>query len=422
MPHDIQSTSGTITQRHNKSEITSSSKPSSSHNVQQNHARSNRVSKRAPNYDLPSVMPLTPMPPSVLALFFSSSALQLLLMIHLASGISPMTEPRLIALAASMQVIYLLIAWISVKAPTLALILSPLTFIPTWLFPASFRFFTFICTIAQCVYFLHILSLHPFMSGNAFKSWNVWLRSIFILSYLDMRDCQPIEELVEAKKRDPNASSWPLIKPYLRPHILSCAWLNVLMIISFYAVITLPSMTFSEAASLAVRGETWPLLMGWAKYVSVFLMTTWSLSFVDHFYCMIFLTLGLKIQKSQNDPLTSTSLGGFWSGRWNMVIHSLLYHFFYLPLHRRNLRTAGVVMAFAASAVLHIYPAIVAGTDFKHALAILGFFFGHAFLMQIEKKLHISKPWVGMLYVWFSIFITLPLLCEPFIHLISQTK
>lgn len=383
-------------------------------------ASSARPVRCEPDYGLPQHLPLTPTPIPAVAIFFASSAIQLLLMMHAAHGVPLSAHPRLVALACCLQAVYLITAFVSVRSAQLVVMLSPLTFLPTLFFPPTFPFFTFICTIAQCVYFLHILAFHrAFAPPSAFAQWNGWTRAIFILSYIDMRDCRPIPELV-ALKKDPTSSRsvWSVLWPRMKPHIVQCAILNLVMIASGYAVVHLQSKPFFDTLEQSwTEGDALPLLLLWTRYISIFLMTTFCLGFVDHFYALVFLLLGLESLPSQNSPLLATSLNSFWSGRWNLTIHSLLYHFFYLPLRRRKLKNTAILAAFSASAALHTYPALVAGMSLGNAACIIAFFLCHAILMMAEKRLNVYDGWAGRCYVYASMLMTLPLLCEPFISL-----
>lgn len=68
---------------------------------------------------------------------------------------------------------------------------------------------------------------------------------------------------------------------------------------------------------------------------------------------------GLEVEAVQRDPVLSRTVTEFWGRRWNGLVHRWLDATCFRPLARRGRPHAGVVAAFATSALLHAYIALV---------------------------------------------------------------
>jgi hypothetical protein len=64
---------------------------------------------------------------------------------------------------------------------------------------------------------------------------------------------------------------------------------------------------------------------------------------------------GLRPPIFHQQPIRATSVGEFWGRRWNRIVGSWLFAAFYRPLAARGRSGLGLVAAFVASAVLHLY-------------------------------------------------------------------
>jgi hypothetical protein len=116
-------------------------------------------------------------------------------------------------------------------------------------------------------------------------------------------------------------------------------------------------------------------------------------------------------------PSRSQSLSEFWGRRWNLVISGWLRAHCYAPLARLGLPRLGVLAAFVASAVIHVYPTLIA-IGAGPAAAIAGFFLVHGALMVMETRLRVRRwrPGGRVAYVYGALVVTAPLFTEPFLR------
>ena len=388
-----------------------------------------RPPRRQPLYHLPSLIPSTPIPVPVVSAFLLTSALQVLQLLVLARGDSISTHSDLFLLTCIFQWAYLAYAYTSTLSPPLCLLLSPLSLLPPLFFPPTFPLYTYICAISTLTYLPHVLSLGLFPSH--FTGWSTFMRAFFIVSYIDVRDSTPIATSTSPTQPTPSTSpnsptpspptaTWAQLRPLVLRDVQSAAWEEVSMLALVAAMWWLPpARSFgSVAMELSEGGVGWAgvreVAVLYLRYLLTLLFCTSALAFTDHFYSLIFLSLSLRAYPSQHSPLSSPSLSAFWGGRWNRTIHSLLYHALYLPIHSTAGRPAGWLAAFAGSAILHTYPAWVAGMR-PHYIAMMGsFFLSHGLLMAVERALGLGKRrMTGRVWLWASLLATLPLICDP---------
>ena len=118
------------------------------------------------------------------------------------------------------------------------------------------------------------------------------------------------------------------------------------------------------------------------------------------------------------DPILSKTLSEFWSERWNLSIHRLLYEHTFLPLARRAGVLAGVLGAFAASACLHFWFA-VAAAGWAMALSIGAFFLLQGVLVIVERRIGVRRwhPLAQRAWTVGSVLVPLPLLLEPVLRI-----
>jgi hypothetical protein len=116
-------------------------------------------------------------------------------------------------------------------------------------------------------------------------------------------------------------------------------------------------------------------------------------------------------------PSRSQTLSEFWGRRWNVVISGWLRAHCYAPLARLGLPRAGVLAAFLASALIHVYPTYIA-IGAGPAAAIAGFFLAHGALMVIEARLRVRRWRRGrrVAYVYSALAVTAPLFTEAFLR------
>ena len=393
------------------------SAPSPSPTTSWHHDRPHR---RQHNYQLPSLIPSTPISVPVVSGFLLTSALQVLQLLVLARGDSPSSHSSLFLLTCLFQLQYLAYAHLSTVSPRLTLFLSPLSLITPLFFPSTFPLYTYICAISTLSYLPHVASLALF--PHSFTGWSTSMRVFFILSYIDVRDATPIALPTPHSSPSPShpKATWAQLRPLLLRDVKSAAYEELVMLALAAAMWLMPPAR-PFAAVIAEAGKAgvgWAaaggVLLLYSRYVLTLLLCSSALSFTDHFYSLIFLALSLQAYPSQHSPLSSPSLSAFWGGRWNRAIHSLLYHALYLPTHSRAGRHAGWLAAFAGSAFLHTYPAWVAGMRPGYVALMGSFFLAQGALMAVERMLGLAKhKAAGRVWLWASLLTTLPLVCEP---------
>ncbi len=95
------------------------------------------------------------------------------------------------------------------------------------------------------------------------------------------------------------------------------------------------------------------------------------------FAMLLWRGVGLHPPRLHDDPIKSRSVAEFWGERWNRIVGAWLRVHCFMPLARRRCPRLGLVAAFAASTLLHVYLAWAA-LD-VHAAVMWGVFF----LLQI---------------------------------------
>jgi hypothetical protein len=129
---------------------------------------------------------------------------------------------------------------------------------------------------------------------------------------------------------------------------------------------------------------------------------------------------GVSLAPVHVAPSRSRTLAEFWGQRWNRVVGGWLRAHCYAPLARLGLPRAGVVGAFAGSALIHVYPTFIA-VGALPAAAIGGFFLAHGALMMAEARLRVRgwPPGGRAAYVYGTFAVTAPLFTEAFFRSIG---
>jgi hypothetical protein len=121
----------------------------------------------------------------------------------------------------------------------------------------------------------------------------------------------------------------------------------------------------------------------------------------------------------QRAPIRSRSLAEFWGFRWNRIVGFWLQRNFFDPLARRGAPRWGILLAFAVSALLHMYlVAPVAGL--VPALWMGAFFLAHGALAGVERMLGVKEwpPVWGHAFVLACFLATIPLFAEPLLRML----
>ena len=93
-----------------------------------------------------------------------------------------------------------------------------------------------------------------------------------------------------------------------------------------------------------------PLLTGWIGMVGIVLILHFGLF---DLVSIAWRTLGVDAPPIMNAPLRSTSVGEFWSRRWNGAFNELALRLVFRPLARRTGITVATLCAFGTSGVVH---------------------------------------------------------------------
>ena len=109
--------------------------------------------------------------------------------------------------------------------------------------------------------------------------------------------------------------------------------------------------------------------------------------------------VGLELQPMQRAPIVSRTLQEFWGERWNRTINRWLRRNCFAPLARRGRPLLGIVVAFAASALVHTW-LVLAPLGGTMALAMGSYFAIEGVLVLAEKWLQVRRWPVPLQRVW----------------------
>ena len=130
---------------------------------------------------------------------------------------------------------------------------------------------------------------------------------------------------------------------------------------------------------------------------------------------------GQLLPALHRDPILSRSVGELWGARWNLTVGSWLREHCFRPLARRGHARAGVALAFAVSALLHTYFALLPLGP-AMALCMLAFFALQGVLVLAESVLHIARWPTAAARTWFAAVMILasPLFIEPLLRIVAS--
>lgn len=98
---------------------------------------------------------------------------------------------------------------------------------------------------------------------------------------------------------------------------------------------------------------------------------------------------GHQVLGLQDHPHLASSLTQFWGRRWNRLVQGNLDRGFFRPYARRGSFTAGTLLAFTASGIMHVVAVLDAGPPaltLGPATAVMVFFWLHALLVLGERS------------------------------------
>eukprot|EP00455_Lapot_gusevi_P038002 TRINITY_DN4260_c0_g1_i3.p1 TRINITY_DN4260_c0_g1~~TRINITY_DN4260_c0_g1_i3.p1 ORF type:complete len:394 (-),score=45.86 TRINITY_DN4260_c0_g1_i3:41-1222(-) len=373
------------------------------------------ISKYEKNFDLPKLVAYPPFPSwKVFLIFFIGATVSLngFLFVHRETG---WVAFSMFAIIFGYMCLQALSAYLSIRTPRLAILCNLFIFILPWGLPSYHSLLRYTMAAGNMIYFIHTVELYRFQ--DHFRDWNFYWRALFLASYLDVRDFVPLPESTKEGSKGTDTLWRAVFKGYLH-HVGVCTYRISLVGVCAIFVAFLPSPGFEF--SLYSPWLWWAFLVYPLRWVGGFFCVYHLLEMLDSAYGLVYLMLGLNVKKSQNTPLSMYYLREFWGGHWNRNIHDILHRNFYQPFKQRGLPGVGLFAAFAASAILHIYPAAVALVDGLSLLYITLFFLIHALLMVIEKQLNMQRTWRARVFTVVTGVCTLPLLIHPF-FLIGET-
>lgn len=119
---------------------------------------------------------------------------------------------------------------------------------------------------------------------------------------------------------------------------------------------------------LAPRAAAWhPLLGGWFAMVGIVLICHFG---AFHLLALVWRSLGREVRPIMYRPLLATSVGDFWSHRWNLAFRDFANLFVMRPLARRWNGKVAVWGCFAFSGFVHeLAISVPAGAGYGWPLA-----------------------------------------------------
>ena len=204
------------------------------------------------------------------------------------------------------------------------------------------------------------------------------------------------------------AGERPRLRPELRWRLLlaSCAWGAVATPLCWLALF--------EAPALPAPG-------GWLLRCAAGLGFAYTgVEGALGLFEFVYRAGGLRPPTFHHRPILATSIAEFWGRRWNRIVGNWLFSAFYRPLAVRRQAGLGLIAAFLASAVLHLYftwAAIGLAAGVRMAL----FFVLQLPALWLEQRLAVSQWPVPARRLWTLGWLALcsPLFVEPMLDILA---
>jgi hypothetical protein len=132
---------------------------------------------------------------------------------------------------------------------------------------------------------------------------------------------------------------------------------------------------------------------------------------------------GLTVPPLMRSPCRSTSVGEFWSERWNVGASQKLFRpLCFLPLARRGVALA-LFTAFALSGVAHALLTYMALRRWRVSLMCGAFFVVQPLLILAERRLAVRRwrPAAGRVWTLAVLALTSPLFVEPGLQIVEKS-
>lgn len=131
--------------------------------------------------------------------------------------------------------------------------------------------------------------------------------------------------------------------------------------------------------------------------------------------------MGLSAPALMQSPHLSTSIGEFWTRRWNPAASVLVFRtFLFTPLVRRGAALA-LCAAFFASAVAHVLLPFMATGAWGISLMCGAFFLVQPLLIAAERRMKVRRwsPAAARAWTLTALAITSPLFVEPALQIVE---
>jgi len=140
-------------------------------------------------------------------------------------------------------------------------------------------------------------------------------------------------------------------------------------------------------------------------------------------YCLLFAVYrlaGFRPPRLHMHPAASRSVQEFWGKRWNLTVSAWLGDTFFRPLARRGHPMAGVLVAFAVSALAHAYICKVA-LGMELSVIMFGYFCVQGALVAIERPLRVTRWAKAPAHVWTvtCMAVASPMFTEPLLQVLG---
>lgn len=173
---------------------------------------------------------------------------------------------------------------------------------------------------------------------------------------------------------------------------------------------------WAVAEQLVLAGHTPSVLVRWGgALVLVYGLAEATFAFLRLAYA----ALGFRVPSIHDDPIASRTVREFWGERWNRVIGGWLERHGFLPLARAGHPRLGTLVAFVASALLHVH-FTAAGAGWRPALWMGAFFVIQGLVVVAERVLRVDR-WPSLVArVWtvLAIVAPSPLFLEPLLQIV----
>jgi hypothetical protein len=195
-----------------------------------------------------------------------------------------------------------------------------------------------------------------------------------------------------------------------RPRTFDIAPLRNLLVASAIFAAAVAVLAFAVGLGQAVR---W-LAAGIAT-LAFAEMATASFPFVSGL-------MGLTLPALMQSPYRSTSIGEFWTKRWNPAASEMFLNFCFLPLARHGVALA-LLATFALSALGHTLLVYLALGTWTISLICGAFFLVQPLLIAAERAMKVKRwrPAAARTWTLAALAMTSPLFLEPVLQILERS-